>query len=263
MLYNEMLREKQLLEATIQFIETKIATLPAGSLICGGTKEQPRPYHHIDSAKIYISQKNIHLAENLAIKKYFTARLRDFRRKLKGINYYLKTNNPSLDTAPRLLKEDSKYSKLLAPLFKHKTEELAEWAATPYPKYSKYPQQLKYETVNGLRARSKSEAMIAMFLWEYKLPFRYEDELTLGNITIHPDFTIRHPETGAFYYYKHFGRIELEEYRKTMYWKLKLYMEHGILPPGQLIITWETKEQPLCASDILYQLEQHFPPINL
>ena len=56
--------------------------------------------------------------------------------------------------------------------------------------------------------RSKSEAMIAMSLYVQKIPYRYECELKLGSITLFPDFTIRHPETGEIFYWEHFGMMD-------------------------------------------------------
>ncbi|MFQ8777759.1 MAG: hypothetical protein ACLR78_10425 [Roseburia sp.] len=63
--------------------------------------------------------------------------------------------------------------------------------------------------------RSKSEAMIAMLLHLNAIPYRYECALSLGGVTLFPDFTIRHPVTGVLYYWEHFGLMDDPAYAKT------------------------------------------------
>ncbi len=254
-IYQQMQVEKQNTEDAIAFIESKLAELPEGQLIC--TKDQ-KWYRHIGDKKIYIAKADHAVAEDLASKKYFEAVCKDLKRKLQGINYFLKNNNPDLDIAPKLLTHTSKYSQLLSPLFDTSNEDLAAWVREPYPKNTKYPQQLKYETVNGLYVRSKSEAMIALLLSEQQIPFRYEDALTLDGCTIHPDFTLRHPQTGETFYWEHCGRIDQPQYRSMFYKKIQLYMENDILPPRKLILTWETNLEPLSLGEIRHQIETHF-----
>ncbi len=254
-IYQQMVSEKQNIEEAIAFIESKLLNLPEGQLIC--TNHQ-KWYHHVGDKLIYINKANRVVAEDLAAKKYFDTVLKDLKRKRKGINYYLKTNDPDLDLAPKMLSKESKYSPLLSPLFTASKEDLKVWAQGPYPKNTKYPQQLKYETVNGLRVRSKSEAMIALLLSEQQIPFRYEAPLTLNCCTIYPDFTLRHPRTGETFYWEHFGRLDQPGYRNTFYKKLQLYMENDILPPGKLILTWETNSEPLSIGEIRHQIQTHF-----
>lgn len=255
MFYNELLREKQRLEQMIDFVEKKLPELPDGQLNCAGTVENPKAYQYVNAAKHYIPKDNTPLIKNLAIKKYFTAQLSDFRRKLKGIRYYLKTNDPALDKAPKLLQKESRYCEFIAPLFRPKAQDLAAWAEEAYPKYTKYPGQLKHETVKGLKVRSKAEAMIAMQLWEHRIPFRYEEEISLG-ATVHPDFTLRHPTTGDTVYWEHFGRADDPNYRNNALQKLQRYSDYGIFPPDRLIVTWETTAHPLLLSEIQWHIQQ-------
>lgn len=84
-----------------------------------------------------------------------------------------------------------------------------------------------------------------MFLYMHKIPFRYECAIHLDSLTFYPDFTIRHPRTGEFYYWEHFGFVDNPNYRNKMHFKLEHFISNGILPTGHLITTFETKEQPL------------------
>jgi hypothetical protein len=72
--------------------------------------------------------------------------------------------------------------------------------------------------------------MIDMVLYVHKIPFRYECALSLGEATLFPDFTIRHPKTGEVFYWEHFGLIDNSEYAKNTYAKLQLYTNYGIIP---------------------------------
>lgn len=106
--------------------------------------------------------------------------------------------------------------------------------------------------------RSKSEVMIDMILFQNKIPFRYEAPLQLGDTTIYPDFTIRHPHTGDTYYWEHFGLMDDPSYSKNAISKLHLYVNHGIIPSLRLITTYETKESPLSIDKIEKIVKEYF-----
>ena len=75
---------------------------------------------------------------------------------------------------------------------------------------------------------------------------------------MYPDFTIRHPKTGEFYYWEHFGLMDVAEYRQKVSFKFSLYMEHGIYPNRQLITTYESTDEPFGANQIEKILNQYF-----
>ena len=99
--------------------------------------------------------------------------------------------------------------------------------------------------------------MIDMLLHTNRIPFRYECALQLGEITIYPDFTIRHPRTGNFYYWEHFGMMDHPAYSKKVSSKLDLYISNKIIPSVQLITTYETQDHPL-SSDWINKLIEHY-----
>jgi len=84
-----------------------------------------------------------------------------------------------------------------------------------------------------------------MMLYIHQIPFRYECALSLENTTLFPDFTIRHPLTGDYYYWEHFGLIDNPAYAQNSFSKLQLYISQGILPSVNLITTYETSDSPL------------------
>ena len=97
-----------------------------------------------------------------------------------------------------------------------------------------------------------------MFLWKYKIPFRYECILQLDDIFIFPDFTIRHPETGEVFYWEHFGMMDNPNYSKKVVSKLQLYISNGIIPSIQLITTYETKDTPLSVELVVEKIVEHY-----
>ena len=102
-----------------------------------------------------------------------------------------------------------------------------------------YPEQLIYLTNSGIYVRSKSERTIADLLDQYGVPYRYEAELTLGSENRSPDFTINRPYDGRMFLWEHFGRMDVEDYRRKTVEKLAFYARHGFFPYDNLICTYE------------------------
>lgn len=112
------------------------------------------------------------------------------------------------------------------------------WMEAPYEKNPFHPEQLIYKTKSGIMVRSKSERMIADFLTEHGIPFRYEAKLMVGGRTYYPDFTIL-CEDGALLLWEHFGMMDQDEYFKHACEKIKAYRKKGYMQHTNLICTWE------------------------
>ena len=147
---------------------------------------------------------------------------------------------------------------MLAPHFTPLSQELSDWSHASYERNQNHSEHLLHKSNSGNFLRSKSEAIIDMLLYMHRIPFRYECALYLGNITIFPDFTIRHPQTGNFYYWEHFGLMDNSNYAQKTYSKLQLYNSHGIIPSIQLITTFETMEKPIDVDSISKIIEHYF-----
>jgi len=125
-----------------------------------------------------------------------------------------------------------------------------------YPDH--HPEHLLHKSSSGNLVRSKSEAIIDMLLFHKQIPFRYECILQLEEATLYPDFTIRHPKTGALFYWEHFGLMDIPAYCHNTFSKLQLYSNYGIIPSLQLITTYETKEQPLTSNTVEKIITHYF-----
>lgn len=97
-----------------------------------------------------------------------------------------------------------------------------------------------------------------MSLYQNKIPFRYEYPITFNEITIYPDFTLRHPKTGQVFYWEHFGMMDNPSYAKNVFAKLQWYSNNGLIPSINVITTYETKDTPLTSETIDRIIEQYF-----
>ena len=125
-------------------------------------------------------------------------------------------------------------------------------------KSNKYEEDLIIKGTQGKMLRSKSEAIIDMMLYKNKIPFRYEEKLVLDEITLYPDFVIRHPATGESYYWEHFGMMDEEDYMDHACDKIRLYCKNGIIPSLNLITTYETKRHPLSVEKVESIIQEYF-----
>lgn len=252
-----MLFESKRLDEQIKSLESRIKQLPEGKLLCARDGNHYKWYLSNGHQKEYIHKKDRALAEQLAIKKYLSLLAEDLSQEKRSIDFYLKHHNPEISKSTRLLTEPSEYANLLSPFFTPQSKELRNWMHAPYVTNQKFPEQLIHKSSSGHMVRSKSEAMIDTFLHINKIPFRYECALQLGEITLFPDFTIRHPMTGETFYWEHFGLMDNPGYFKNAYSKLELYTSHGIVPSIHLITTYETKNNPL-SSEVIEKIVRHY-----
>lgn len=78
---------------------------------------------------------------------------------------------------------------------------------------------------NRGRVRSDGERAVAKFLDKHGIRYRHEEELVLGNRTLHPDFYL--PDYDA--YVEYWGMAEISNiYRRSMAAKKKRYEEYRI-----------------------------------
>ena len=257
-IYNKMLIESKRLDAEINTLQTQISKLPPGKLICTLNTNRYKWYQSDGHTKVYIPKKNLQLAQELARKKYLSLLLDDKIKEKRAIEFYLKHYPSNIGRADELLIQESEYKKLLTPYFTPLSQELLQWQNSSYDKNPNYPEQLIHKSTSGNFVRSKSEAIIDMFLYNNKIPFQYECALQLDETIIYPDFTIRHPKTGTFYYWEHFGMMDDPNYCRNACLKMQTYTSNGIIPTVHLIMTFETREHPLSTDMIEGIVEYYF-----
>lgn len=256
-IYHLMCSRQAELAQEIAQIQAQLTTLPDHFLICAkngnGFKWYKSDGHHCN----YLPKKQRLFAEQLAKRRYFNSRLQHLQAEKKAVDSFLKSY-PAEDPSAKMLLPSSGYHDLLSSCYSLESEDLNQWASESYDHCTLHPERLVHETASGHMVRSKSEAMIAMLLYQKKIPFRYECALSLRNIVIYPDFTIRHPDTGKYFYWEHLGLMDDPDYNRNACSKIQLYAANNIIPTIQLILTAETLAQPLTYNTVQHTIQQYF-----
>lgn len=258
MVYEQMISESQNLGKQIESIHSQLSHYPDGKLICTRNGTHYKWYHSNHSTSTYIPKKKRDFAEQLARKKYLSLLLKELIQEKKAVDSYLELHSNEPPECEKLLLDTSAFQELLTPYFQPASQELTDWANAIYTHNEKYPEKLIFKTNSGHMVRSKSEAMIDMLLYVNKIPFRYECALELSNTTIFPDFIIRHPQTGNFFYWEHFGMMDDPKYCHHACSKIELYAANKIYPSINLITTYETQENPLNPDTVQKIIEHYF-----
>lgn len=256
---NTSMLKKELdhLEQTIDFCNRLLKTLPQGriNITHNGTRGKWFVTFPECHCRRYLPKSQRKMAEKLALRRYLTSVLNDSEKSRKEITALLLRYEQS--ESEKML-EDPLWQDLLSFYFKPKSKVLLDWMNEPYPSNPNHPENLKFPSPTGHVLRSKSEVIIDMSLSAHKLPFRYESPLDLNGRTFYPDFTIRHPESGEFFYWEHFGMMDNADYIDDCTSKLRVYARAGIIPTVNLIATYETADHPLSPQMVSRLIEEYF-----
>lgn len=136
--------------------------------------------------------------------------------------------------------------------------ELELWENAPFDQCPYYPEQKRVEGAKGIMMRSKGEGGISYGLLNDGERFHYEQLWKFPECDIYPDFTIRHPKTGEFIIWEHFGLMDKPSYVQDTICKLKVYEANGFCPGSNLIVTFEDRNHPLSQRRIMNEIEYFF-----
>ena len=114
-----------------------------------------------------------------------------------------------------------------------------------YAKSEYLQANLRFSTKRGDMVRSKSEVLIADYLFDHGISYRYECALEVMGKNIYPDFTILHPVTNELIFLEHFGKIDDPKYVQGLLERLDRFTEAGIILGRRLFLTWESPDYPL------------------
>lgn len=257
MLYERAKKEYETLMEQICLLKCQLETFPPGKLICCNHKTYTKWYHKNQGQRVYIPKSNRQLAQQLAQKKYLSSLIQDLEKEQKALTMYL-NHHPNIMQADSLLTKHPEYQELLSQNHLSLSKNISDWMESPYNSNTSHPESLIHKGIANTYLRSKSEVLIDMSLRKYNIPFRYECALEMNNSIIYPDFTIRHPHTGEFYYWEHFGLMDSLSYTENAVSKLRLYTSNGIIPGVNLITTYETRNNPLSIQTIEKTIDFYF-----
>lgn len=233
-------------------LEEKIKNEPEGSLrISRSSAGKPRYYHKYmnkDNETVDSFTGDEQLVQKLAEKSYYHKMLSCVEKELQALKNFEKHYFPEKKTdIYRQLSPERK--SFVDAIYLPEELRAEQWEKQQWKKYDKFTDGLRFETDRGEIVRSKSEIIIANMLNKKSdnLSYRYEAELYLkkANRIVHPDFTILNKKNGKIYYWEHIGMLGNQIYSNDFVRKANDYIEDGIIPGKQLILTYETKDEPL------------------
>lgn len=211
-----------------------------------------------DTKGKYIPQKDLAMVKKILQKEYNKKVVQSIDQEIKAIDTYFRLlPKKNMESIHETLHEARK--KLVEPMFETDIQFVSKWENQKYiPKEIDDTVPLLF-TAKGERVRSKSEIMIADFLYAEGIPYKYECPINLkGFGVIYPDFTILNVRERKIIYYEHFGKMDDPEYATKTVKKIKLYEQNGIHMGDTLIATWETKNCPLTPRDIRRVVQRIF-----
>lgn len=249
-------RENQLLQLKKEK-EKALKSAPEGTLrICRhGNKTQ---YYHREDPKdcngVYIKEKEMTLAQKLAQKDYDKKVLSSVEKELAAIHKYVSAY-PKESAEQVFEKLHKERQKLIMPIQESDEEFVCNWEAVEYQGKDFYGDTPEFYTAKGERVRSKSEVIIADVLAREGIPYRYEYPIYISGLgTIYPDFTLLNIRTRKEILWEHFGMMDEPEYAEKAIQKLMLYEQNAICVGENLILTYETRKNPLNQKTILRKL---------
>lgn len=136
--------------------------------------------------------------------------------------------------------------KLVDPLLPTDQMIIDEWTNDHPGNKNTFEKKYEFHTLKGEAVRSKSEKMIADYLYTKEIPYICEPEIVLADgRSVYPDFAVLNIRENRTIYWEHLGLIDSENYASKNFNKLMDYEEIGLVLGDTLIITMETQERPL------------------
>ena len=253
------LRKKEL-EKLKKEKEIALQNVPEGALRICDHANRTQYYHRIDpkdTSGAYIPTKNHDLICKLAQKEYDQKVLRAIDKELAITKKYL-SGYPVVTVEQIYDTLHKKRQALIQPIQESDDEFIEKWTNYDYKGKGFDVEAPEYYTAKKERVRSKSELIIADLLNRESIPYRYECPVYLrGMGQIYPDFTVLNVKKRKEYYWEHFGMMDDPSYTEEALQKLTMYEQNGIFPGEQLIITYETRKNPLSQKQVLNFIEHY------
>lgn len=131
-----------------------------------------------------------------------------------------------------------------------------DWKKKPECQNRFHPEKRIHDTKRGVKVRSKSEAMICDNLLDIEIIAKYETKLRLEGRNYYPDFEFIHPYEHKLMWWDHLGLIDDSNYVLGNLDTLDVFHRNGIVWGDNLIVTWETKDNPLTRTMIRTRFRQ-------
>lgn len=144
----------------------------------------------------------------------------NLRKELEAINQNIPILNRIIKKYRPLIQNDTTWSSIEA-------------------QQNSYHAENRVHVYRGVAYRSKSEMLIAMALTSHGVEFKYEAKMEVNGRYIYPDFIIKRPKDGKIFIWEHFGRMDLEDYRRKSFNKLEDYHYQGFDLWNNFIVSFD------------------------
>ena len=235
--------------ATLRKIQEFLKTAPKENLrICKKGKHF-QYYIEKNKKRIYLAKKNINLAQKIAHKDYYKKLQPILIKNTKTLNNFISNYKPEkLEACYTKLSQGRR--QLIQPLFPDTETYAQSWQAKKYERKKETP-EYNYQTLKKELVRSKSEIIIADYLDYLIIPFRFEFPIFLkGWGWVYPDFLVLNVRLRKVYIWEHLGRMDDPDYVKKNIGKVRAYQRNGYHLGDNLLLTFETKDQPLDTREV-------------
>jgi len=240
--------------------EQELINASEGFLRVSKHREKTQYYHRNnpkDTSGVYIREEDLELARRLVQKDYDTKILRSSEKELAAIEKYLLCK-PMESVEQIYEKLHPARQKLICPIAETEAQYIYNWENVEYQGKEFNETTPPIYTAKGERVRSKSEIIIADSLNRAGVPYRYEYPIHLGGWgKIYPDFTVLNIKKRQELYWEHFGMMDDADYVEKALMKIMLYEENNIFPGVNLILTYETKQNPINQKIVRLLIEQY------
>ena len=225
----------------------RLRKAPEGTVYINKRKNSFQFYLRTDPGKkngVYLPGAEREKAFALIRKKYDQQIASAAEKQAAVLDRFIKNYDP--ECLKRIYESESDIRKeIIMPVELPDPDFEALWQSVQYERKPIGIEVPEHYSDKGERVRSKSEVMIADALAQAGIPYRYECPLLLGDITIHPDFTILRTADKSQIYWEHLGMMDDPEYVMKNLRRIRLYEQNELMPGINLILTMETSQQPI------------------
>ena len=114
---------------------------------------------------------------------------------------------------------------------------MEEWFTMPYAENTSFPEYKTITAYNGLKTRSKSEALILERYGSKNIFYHYDEMVWMKDKKVSPDI-IALRKDGTFFIHEHAG-LWSEEYMRKNQWKFALYESAGFVQGKNMLISFD------------------------
>ena len=271
--------ENSVLTEEITSLNEQLSVLPEGSLAvyknsCNNSYKWF--LNEIDKAtgdrkRTYIPRAHREYAEALAKRTILSACLKDAIKKQSAISGFLR-HYPKSNMAEQLLDRSPGLLELLEHSQTGADDLQKAWQEYPYEMNPFMPENKTIRTLRGEMVRSKAEAMIANTIVHHGIAYRYDSALYLGDSVVYPDFLMMRPgvpvpepehrfterDRKRIIIVEHNGLMDKQGYRGHVKHKIGQYYDYGFIPSRNLIMTYESSEDPFDLNYFIRELEYYY-----